>query len=195
MDYDLKPNSHKFKEEQAAAATEKKKVEKVVTGAVRTKKKSGFSKFFGGFISEDAPNAKTYIFEDVIIPMIKKGIVDFVDIIVNGRKTRNGKSGGVKVSYRSFYDDPRDSTPVRTTYNYDEVILDSRGEAEEVLCQMNDLIDTYGVVSVADLYDLVGITGDYTANKYGWTNIRNAEAVPVRGGGWLLKMPKALPLK
>ena len=195
MDYDFKPNSHKYKEEQANATQEKKKIEKVVTGTVRTKKKSGLSKFFGGFISEDAPNAKTYIFEDVIIPMIKKGIVDFVDIIVNGRRTKSGKSGGTKVSYRSFYDDPRDATPVRTSYGYEEVILDSRPEAEEVLCQMNDLIDTYGVVSVADLYDLVGLTGNYTDNKYGWTNIRNAEAIPVRGGGWLLKMPKALPLK
>ena len=28
----------------------------------------------------------------------------------------------------------------------------------------------------------VGITGNYTDNKYGWTNIRNAEIMRVREG-------------
>ena len=51
----------------------------------------------------------------------------------------------------------------------------------------------YGTVSVADLYDLVGISGNYTDNKYGWTNIRNAEPIRVRDG-YMLKLPKALPL-
>ena len=58
---------------------------------------------------------------------------------------------------------------------------------------MDELVDTYGVVRVADLYDLVGKTGDYTDNKYGWTNIRNAEIVRVREGYWI-KMPRAMPI-
>ena len=81
----------------------------------------------------------------------------------------------------------------RTGYNYDDIILETRGEAEEVLERMEELIETYGIVSVADLYDLVGITGNYTDNKYGWTNIRNAEPVRVRDG-YMLKLPKALPI-
>ena len=58
---------------------------------------------------------------------------------------------------------------------------------------MDELIDRYEVVSVADLYELVGITGNYTDNKYGWTNIRNAEVVRVRDG-YVLKLPKATPI-
>ena len=58
---------------------------------------------------------------------------------------------------------------------------------------MNELLDNYGIVSVADLYDLVGKSCDYTANRYGWTNIRNAEPVRVRDG-YLLKMPKVGPI-
>ena len=58
---------------------------------------------------------------------------------------------------------------------------------------MDELIETYGIVSVADLYDLVGKSCNYTDNKYGWTNIRNAEPVRVRDG-YLLKMPKAGPI-
>ena len=45
-----------------------------------------------------------------------------------------------------------------------------------------------------DLYDLVGISGQYTDNKYGWVNIKNAEPVRTIGGGYMLKLPKAIPL-
>jgi hypothetical protein len=55
------------------------------------------------------------------------------------------------------------------------------------------LIDTYGIVSVADFYDLVGITGNYTDNKYGWNNIHSASIVRVREG-YMIKLPRALAL-
>ena len=58
---------------------------------------------------------------------------------------------------------------------------------------MDELIDTYGIVSVADLFDLVGITGNYTDNKYGWKNISNAKAIRV-WDGYILSLPKAIPI-
>ena len=60
---------------------------------------------------------------------------------------------------------------------------------------MDAIIDEYDVVSVADLYDLVGITGRYTDQDYGWTNIHNARAVRCRDGGLTLELPKVKPLK
>jgi hypothetical protein len=84
--------------------------------------------------------------------------------------------------------------PIARGFSYDEVIFENRGEAEHVLTQMDELVSTYGMVSVADLYDLVGMSCDYTYNKYGWTNIRNARIERVRDG-FLLEMPKALPIK
>ena len=59
---------------------------------------------------------------------------------------------------------------------------------------MDELIETYGIVSVADLYELVGVDGEYTDNDYGWTNIRNADVVRTRDG-YLLSLPKAMPIK
>lgn len=200
MDLDYKPNSHKFKQEQNAIA-EKKKVEKVVQGKVKTKKKGELSKFAKMFVSEDVSDVKSYVIFDVLLPTIKKTIsdiiVDSVEMILG---TGRGKKRGVsdKISYSSYYDrrdgDRRhDRTTRASRYDFEDIILDTRGEAEEVLSKMDELIDTYGIVSVADLYDLVGITGDYTDNKYGWTNIRNAEAVRVRDG-YMLKLPKVLPI-
>lgn len=196
-----KPNSNKYKEEKALAEKREKKVEKVVTGKVITKKEGFFSKMFKGFISEDAKDVKSYVFGDVLIPAIKKAISDIVtdgiDIILYGEsRGKRGRSTAEKISYRSYYD-RNDSyrRPVASynDYSYDSIILSSRGEAEEVLARMDELMDTYGLVSVADLKDLVGINGNYTDNKYGWTSIKSAEVVRVRDG-YTIKMPRAVPI-
>ena len=71
--------------------------------------------------------------------------------------------------------------------------METRGEAEEVLIKMDELIATYKVVRVADFYDLVGISSSYTDNNYGWTDIKSATVVHVREG-YMIKLPKALPL-
>ena len=197
------PNSHKFKEEKKSNNTTDKKIEKVIKGTAKVKKKSELGKFKDIFISDDAKNVKQYVFLDVLVPAIKKAVSDIVtdgiSMILYG-ETGHGKKSSTasRVSYRSYYDDRRDDrcyseNRTRTGYSYDDIILDSRGEAEEVLSRMDELIDTYSMVSVADLYDLIGVTGNYTDNKYGWTNIRNAEVVRVREG-YLLKLPKALPI-
>lgn len=205
---DYPPNSFKYKEEQKKQAQQKeeKRVEKVVTGVVKTKKKSKAEKFMGNFISEDAKSVKSYVFGEVLIPAIKKAISDIVtdgiDIILYGESRRGsrGRSTADRVSYRNYYDGgysrPRmnERQALMTgQYSYDDIVLQSRGEAEDVLARMDELMDTYGLVRVADLYDLVGITGNYTDNKYGWTNITRAEIVRTRDG-FMIKMPRAVPI-
>lgn len=198
---DYKPNSHKSKEEQNEELAERKKLDKIVSGNVKIKKKSDVRKFTDIFISEDAANVKNYILMDVLVPAVKKAISDIItngiDMILYGGNGRKPGSRVDKVSYRDYSSaSSRDDRPARTRsgYSYDDVILTTRGEAEEVLTRMDELIETYGVVSVADLYDLVGITCNYTDNKYGWTNIRNAEPIRVRNG-YMLKLPKAIPIE
>ena len=197
-----KPNSHKSKEE---SNNERKKLDKIVSGTAKVKKKSTTRKFADVFISEDASNVKSYIFSDVLVPAVKKLISDIVqdgiEMFLYGTSGRSGKKSkgfrGDFVSYDqcSRRDDRRSSgiSRTRTGYSPDDVVLETRGEAEDVLTRLDELIDMYGVVSVADLYDLVGISHNYTDNKYGWTNIRNAEPVRVRDG-YILKLPKALPI-
>lgn len=194
-------NSYKSKEE--AAKKQEKKIERVVSGPVKQKKKSEIRKLTDVFVSEDVTNVKSYILMDVLVPAIKKAVSDIVtngiDMILYGESGRSQKrsSGASRVSYRSYYDkerDRRDYEPrARTGYDFDEYILNNRGEAEEVLSQMDDLIATYGLVSVADYCELIGVRGNYTDNNYGWTNIRSARVVPVRDG-YVIKLPRAMPL-
>lgn len=202
---DYKPNSHKYKESQTNQQAEKKKVEKVISGTARTKKKGEISKFADIFISEDAANVKSYLLTDVIVPAVKKVISDIVrdgiDMILYGstgvRKQNSNHGQASYVSYNRFADSGNrvsTGTQTRTGYSYEMVIVDSRGEAEEIVARMDELIDLYGEVSVADLYDLAGITGHYTDNKYGWKNIHNVKITRARDGGYVIEMPKALPL-
>lgn len=200
-------NSYKSREESTLATPQKKQVAKVTKGMVRRKKKNEVSKLGGMFISEDASKVKSYILMDVLVPTIKKAISDIVtngvDMILYGEVGQSKKrTYASTVSYRDYYDNrgisasrfddpPRART--RTGYSFDDIILETRGEAEEVLSSMDELIETYGSVSVADMYDLVGISCEYTDNKYGWKNIRTAEPVRVRDG-YMLKLPRALPL-
>ena len=208
---EYKSNSYRSKELQKKESNENskpedRKVEKVVTGVVKTKKKSKLSQAMDNFISEDAKNVKSYVFGEVLIPAIKKAISDIVtdgiDIILYGEtRGKNRRSTADRVSYRNYYDDrSRNSSRINErqaimagSYSYDDIILSTRGEAEDVLSRMDELIETYGLVRVADLYDLVGITGNYTDNKYGWMNIRNAEIMRVRDG-YMIKMPRAVPI-
>lgn len=194
---EYKSNSHKSRQNQNDDIPEKK-VEKVVSGSVKSKKKNGLQKITNVFVPEDVDDVKSYIFEDIVVPAVKDIILDAVRAFLGVNGTSIGRSStSSKVSYRKYYDDRdrRDSTPARTRtgYDYDDIILETRGEAEDVLERMEELIDMYQLVSVADFYDLVGVSGNYTDNKYGWTNVRNASVVRVRDG-YMIKLPKALPL-
>jgi hypothetical protein len=196
---EYKGNSHRSKEEASTEVVPVKKVERVANG--KTRKKGEVRKLADAFIAEDVKSVKDYINQDVLIPAAKKAIVEMVDsginmLIYGESKPRNKDRNNSRVSYTKYYERERDyergtRTRVRG-YDYDDIILDTRREAEEVLDRMQDLIDTYGMVSVADLYDLVGINGSYTDNKYGWTRLRDADIQRVRDG-YLLKLPKALP--
>lgn len=198
MEEMYKSNSHKSKQE----AVERKKVERVVSGPVRVKKKSGVSKFFAKFIGDETTNLKTYVVKDIAIPAVKDAISKIVDMVLFG-DTRRSRSMSSKVSYRSYYDerrgdrfsDNRRQEETRYSNTYEDVIVSTRKEAEDVLSQLQDIIDTYDVARVADLYEMVGITGNYTDNNYGWENVSDARVVPVRGGGYCIEMPKARVLK
>lgn len=198
---DYKPNSHKSREQGNA---EKKKVEKVISGKAKLQQKSGARKFADVFVSEDAANVKSYIFSDVLIPAVKKLITDIVkdgiDMVLYGG-TRSSSSKGIRgdyVSYSRRYDDRDDRyshrSESRSISKPEYVTVDTKGDALYVIEQMDALIEEYKVVSVADLYDLVGIEHNYTDNKYGWTNIRNAKPVRLRDGRYAIDLPKALPL-
>lgn len=197
---DYKPNSYKYKEQQKALTTDKK-IEKVVNGTVKTRKRNGVTKLKDVFVNEDAKNVKSYIFSDVLVPAIKKLLYDIVNdgasmLLFGNASSGRKKTIGSNVSYRQFYDSKvEDRRPVSSSrFDYEDLIFESRGEAEAALSKMDEVIDVYGTVSVADLYDMCDLTAPYTSNRYGWSNIQTAEVARLRDGGYVLKLPRALPI-
>lgn len=194
-------NSHSARENSTSPP--EKKLEKVVTGGAKTRKKSEVKKFAEFFVPKDTESVKSFILSDVVIPGIRNAIADVVSILLFGESGRVGgrkSGGGSRVSYQKYYDDRRDDrrdyARPRTIpgYDYDDIIFDERGDADLVLDQMESAIANYDFVTVADLYDLAGVTcRNYTANKYGWTDIRNAKVVRVRDG-YILQLPRAIQI-
>ena len=185
---DIKPNSHRYKAEQQAKLSEEKKVSKVTSGRVRTKKKSEIAKMKDSIISPEASGMQSYIFGSVLIPAVKKLMSDIVkdgiDILLYGDTRRSSRDR----------DDRERRRESRYAYDYKELIFDNRSDAKEVLDTLLDILDTYDSVSVGDLYDAVGMSHNYTDNDYGWTNLSSAEVVCIRGD-YMLRLPKAKPLR
>lgn len=199
---DYKPNSNRFKEEQRTAqkAIPEKKVEKVIKGKAKTKKKSDARRLMDSFISEDVSSVKSYIVDDLIIPTVKRTIVDAIknsaEMIFLGKVSDSGRgrSGGGYVSYRDYgRRDERKSSDTRSSFDYDEIRFEYRGDAEAVLDQMIDMIDRYGIATVADMYDMADMTAPYTSNRYGWTSLRTADVARV-SDGYIIRLPKAMPI-
>ena len=212
MSEDFKSNSYKSQAAEVKQAEEQKPEEKHVDGPIvqaRARKRNGIARFVRSLFVEDLPNIGNYILEDVLRPSIQNffidSVTDSISMLFGGdgsvsRRSRSRGGYGERVSYRDYYDDDkrrrrrdRDRDEDFRGYDLDDAVVDTRGEAERVIDKMEDMIDRYKAVSVADLYELVGLPSRYTDNKYGWTSIKSAKAQKVRGG-YLIQLPDPKPL-
>lgn len=188
-----------------ATKQKEKKLKSSVSGA-KIRKKSEISKFAEVFIAEDIDSVKNYVITDVLIPAIKKAISDIVtngiDMILygeGGNTVRAKNSTSSKISYTPYYkmssaSHTEPSAPkVKTAYEYDDLEFTTRKQAEEFLKDMDDVVREYGLISIGDYYDLARVTSQYTTQKYGWTDLREAKVVSTRGG-YMIKLPKPSPL-
>lgn len=181
------------------AEKHEKKFEKVTTGKVVTKEKNEIQKVASMFIAEDLKTVRNHIIKDVAVPKLQDFFADLmiatVNMIFHGDDRPRNYNGNYaqpsRVSYNNYVNN-RSNAPrqaVASPVNYQNVIFSSRGDAEEVVYQMRDAISTYNAVSVADFYDLAGMTSNYTDNKYGWYNLDTAYVQPV-SGGYIIRLPK-----
>lgn len=192
-------NSHKSKEE---AKTEKAPVKKVVKNKVIKQKPSMMKVITSSIFGEEVENVGEYLLNDVLIPAAKNTISDIVQsgiemLLFGERRNHNVKRDGNrsyvsynKASYRNDRDrDDRRANISSRNRQMDDITLETRREAEDVLSSLSDLVIDYGQATVADLYDLVGITSSFTDNKWGWTTVRDADIRHTRRG-YLIELPK-----
>lgn len=197
----------------------KKEIKKVVSGEVTRRKPSRAKRLKEMFIGEDAENISLtdYILGDMIVPALKDLLHDVIvgsterklfggDVSRGGRRGYRGRPGphinyGAisrgrepvgRASGRHDREDPRDervSRTARARHDFDTIVIESLSEANEVLSQMYDLLERYEVVTVSDLYELLGVSGNFTDERYGWTNLFGSRVSRVSGGGYVLDLP------
>ncbi len=207
---DLKPNSHQYNKD--SEKTEEKKVEKIVSEPAVRKKKSLGRRFLDIFLAEDVGDVKSYLLYDVLVPAIKENIADAINgaigMIFFGEVSRrmsgrnNGNKNNSRVNYGGYFNggnDRRERMPrsYREETNgrsrADDIVIASRADAEQVLDEMYELLDQYKQVTVADFYDMVGISSEFTDHKFGWTDLRGARVTRVRDG-YRIELPRETAL-
>lgn len=205
---DFPPNSinPRTGEKPAAPSTEpKKKLEQVTAGEVKTRKTPLGKKFKTIFTGGDAKGTANYVLLDVLVPAARDMIADAVSagvekMLFGEVRSRSRRGSGGATGYVAYNkvasairerDEPRAiSRRSRATHDFGEIILNTQVEAEEVIDRLNEQCRQYGQASVADLYDLIGISSNYTDEKWGWTTMIGSDIDRVRGGGYALDLPR-----
>ncbi len=181
-----------------------KKIRKTIVGDARVEKKSLGRKFSETFFGGDAKSVVSYIWWDVAIPAAKDTVVDAfsqgVERLMFGESSSRGgrrsldRRGGTRYDIISNTrgpiggtrrrEEPREERHGRRRNSRDigRIILDTRGEAEDTLSQMYDILASYDMVTVADLYEMLDEPPLITDEKWGWTNLSGSRAARTRGG-------------
>jgi len=188
-----------------------KKLKRITSGEVRTRKKSVRKQFQDAFIVGDMRTAVEYTLFEVALPTLRDAVVDSlqsgIEKLFNGDGRRRGAGpspsgqapyvnyGGVFGRTAGFLATPQRamSPRGRARHDFREIVLDTRAEAEEVIDQLFEVVERWGEVSVADLYELLGVPADHTDQKWGWRDIRGATVRRVRDG-YLLDLPNPGPI-
>lgn len=186
-------------------ASDRPQLKQIASATVRKKGLGG--KFKETFAGDSAESVAQYVIFDIIVPRVKDLLFETftggLERSLFGSSTRSSRGRrsqltdktdyrGLSGGSRSERERPdRDiSRRGRATHNFDEILIPTRGEAEQVLDTLLELVDQYESATVADLYDAVGISTEHTDLKFGWTDLTEARINPARGGGYILEMPR-----
>jgi hypothetical protein len=202
-------NSHKDRGAVDETAAEREPVKKMVEGKVVSRKQPIWKRFTRTMLAEDAGNVGEYILTDVLIPATKNLIVDMVGQTIervlfgtSRGRVRRSPLGSLReqTNYGRFSSDrdsfrrPSMTREARARHDFNEIVLENRTEAIDVVEALIDRITRYGAVTVADLYDFVGTTGSFADQRWGWTDLSMADVRQVPGG-FLLDLPAPEPIR
>lgn len=194
-------NSNKLKElrdKRAADRPHAKTIAKLDIPEVP--KESAGKRFIKMFLAEDVDDVGTYLVQDLIIPGIKDVFFNFMWALFWGDKRTGSRSD--RISYdrirssssriRDIRSDRRDSKSERKEeFDINNLTHNSKTKLEEVKRELEIYLDMYPDkgVPLAYLKECFGMTGEYTDEYIGWTNLEDVRIRPTSGGKWRLIVP------
>ena len=207
-------NSHKARaaaQAAAAPAPPREKLEKAVLhGKVIQKKPNVFKRAARSMVADDVQNVGDFVLTDIFVPALRNLLYDVIvggagrTIFGSAQARRPGMNPGVfgtaqnlKTAYHNVTNAPP-TGPVQTKqnaarFNFDELSLTDHSEALFIIETLRMRVGEYGTASVADLYDLLGVTGAFTDQNWGWRDLSQA-GIRQNRSGFLLDLPHPIQL-
>jgi len=196
-------NSNKARE---GGAPKEKNIQRIVEGQVIQRKRPMVQRFTNLLVLGDPKKALAYVVMSVMIPAAKDMLSDAlqagIDQTLYGdnrpparARTNRSTANPTYVSYNRFSNPTKREEPrtgirqSRSAYEIDLIILPTRTEADEVLTQLFDCVESYASVSVADLYEMVGLEVNFNDHKWGWIDLRGSKVSRTRDG-YQLNLPR-----
>lgn len=180
--------------------------EKVISGSAKKVKKNGLEKMADVFVEEDLKSVKQSVLRENVIPGTKELIANTlhnaIDLIFFGESNhRQARKRNGYTSYSQIFTSKNAANggvtnkPRRNRHSYQEISVETRDEANDILEALADQIETYGIASVADLYEFAGLDTDWTDNDYGWEDITEASVIRRSHDEYVIRMPRPIPIK
>lgn len=87
----------------------------------------------------------------------------------------------------------------KETFKFEDIVFASHSDAQKTLSAMREVVDNYGYVTVADLYDFVGIRCKfYQYQRIGWKNLSDAKIIyfeqPNDVCGYTIRFPNPIDI-
>lgn len=178
-----------------------------IVGKVTRRKPSIGSRFASVFSGRSIEEQITRVFFDVVAPMARDMLYESLERTLRGMilgdegpRSNSGNRNGGYSNYQKHYpstssnnyrrEETRFSRP-RGGYGYDDVVFETKDNADSVLEWMYDVLEDTGEVSVAHLLEETEQSHTHIDYKWGWTSLRGSDVLRLRdGSGWIIKLPR-----
>lgn len=205
--------------EEATNPNEKEQIKPVIETQNVTVKKAGVGKkLYSVFFSASPEEVAKDLKRTVLIPAIKRGILDIITIgasmLINGKDSTSaynwsspyslGGTLGTIIDYNGIStgkvvnSNAANRTSPLGVLTLDTIGFKTEADARVVLYNMNKYLEQYKVVTVSEYYEFCGYNGyDWQAKYWGWDNLSGADVVPKilpNGGRYIITLPPVRPL-
>lgn len=210
------PNNSSRSQRDPEVSQEEVHIDSIVSDGVGVSKPSRLKRLRRSFIAGDASSVGEHVLWNLLLPAAKDAVSDmgstFIDMMIYGEKrgrlprqgtptqglgsTSRINYGGVStgtpgsrlvLAPNQVPQAPNDNTQGRFSPN--DITVPTRAQAEAIIAKMFEVLEKYNVVTVANLYSMVGISPDYMDSKWGWNNLDSANIKRLRSGAMLLELP------
>ena len=193
-----------------AQKKEKPELKCVVSGKSKPVPQSFWSKVFVGIKPASGQTMKSFVFDEIVTPLIQRAVVEGVTGAINylvkgdayADRKNNNSFGKSYINYNGISSGKSNANGSQYVYSgknsgmeIENVWFESRVDAQRVLDEMQSVIAGYDILTVNGFYDIIGRTNiiDPSNEKFGWSDLRNAYITASRGG-WVIHLPHPIPI-